>query len=73
MASVVYTGWTSREPREDHGGVMSWQLKKSVNLPDGDRLVFRGRAGQKSRPHQIEDRHTLDLFRDHSDYEVQEE
>lgn len=72
MASVVYTGWETREAREDHGGVMSCQLKKSVNLPDGGRLVFRGRAGKKSRPHQIEDRHTLDLFRDHSDFEVRE-
>lgn len=74
MASVVYTGWTSREPSRRSHSVTSFpaQLKKSVRV-EGERFVFRGRAGKKSQPRTVTSEEAVSYFKEHPDFEVKEE
>lgn len=74
MARVRYRGWTDRKDRRQEHRIVTaggCRLTRAIHTPNGNRLVFRGRAGKKSQPRTVEDREVIDFFEEHEDFEVQ--
>ncbi|PSQ05242.1 hypothetical protein BRC97_09910 [Halobacteriales archaeon QS_6_71_20] len=71
MAIVRYLGWTDRSPSRENHVTGGGSLKKSIRTPDGERYVFRGRAGRKSRRRKVDSQEAIEFFADHEDFEVE--
>ena len=70
MPRVRYLGWVNRDPSGASGLVTSSQFKKSVHLPTGSRLIFRGRAGRPSQWRTVEEE-DAEYLREQDEFEVE--
>ena len=73
MARVRYTGWTDREvSRKGHRITALPKIQqRSIEAPNGERYVFRGRTGRPSQWRTVDSREALSFFSDHEDFEVE--
>jgi hypothetical protein len=73
MAKIYYTGWLDRPVTRSGSRITSTggnRLKKTVSVPSGAHLTFRGRAGKRSNARVVENKDDVRFFEETDDFEV---